>query len=189
MYWITLSERSDEYELSIDGTPPLIEQNGWRFDCGDRVLTPVPPIDVPFAMQPDERMIDNVPAHGCRGLLINARVKAVFNELKLDNIQYFEARLVDEATHEVLRPYWIANVVGKAACVDHGRSELEYGDDGQIRFIDKLALVAMEGLPHGHIFRLAEFLPLLLVSEPLKNALIERGITGFTHYRPEDFSL
>jgi hypothetical protein len=189
MYWVMMSERSNEYELSIDGTPPLIEQHDWRFDCGVKQPAPLPVIDVPFEIQPDERMVDNIPAYGCRGLLINDRVKAVFDGLKIDNIQYYSARLVNQDTGQILSPYWIANILGKIACVDHSQSDLDYYDDGKIRFIDKLALTPMPGSKHARIFRLAEFLPVMIVSDMLKNALTEHKITGFTFYKPEDFSL
>ena len=169
MYWLMLSERSNEYELSIDSTPLLIEQNDWRFDTGDIFPTPIPVIDVPFVIQPDELMVDNIPAYGCRGLLINSEVKAVFDGLNLDNIQYFDARLINQDTQEILQPYWIANIIGKVACVDHDQSELEYYNDGQIRFIDKLVLIPTKSTKYGHIFRLAEFLPVIIISETLKN--------------------
>jgi hypothetical protein len=73
--------------------------------------------------------------------------------------------------------------------VDHSQSDLDYYDDGKIRFIDKLALTPMPGSKHARIFRLAEFLPVMIVSDVLKNALTEQKITGFTFYKPEDFSL
>lgn len=189
MFWVMMSERSDEYELSIDGTPPLIEQNDWRFDTGRSQPMSLPVIDVPFDIEPDERMVDNIPAYGCRGLLINERVKAVFDTLKLDNIEYFPARLVNQSTNQVLSPYWIANIVGRFSCVDHEKSDLDYYNDGSIQFIDKLVLKPIPGGNYARIFRLAEFLPVMIVSDILKNALTEQNITGFTFYRPEDFSL
>lgn len=189
MFWVMMSERSNEYELSIDGTPPLIEQNDWRFDIGRPQPAPLPTIDVPFEIQPDERMVDNIPAYGCRGLLINERVKAVFDSLKLKNIQYFNARLVNQDTHQILSPYWIANITETFGCVDHQQSDLDYYNDGSIQFIDKLVLTHIPGGNHARIFRLAEFLPVMIVSDIVKNALTGNGITGFTFYRPEDFSL
>jgi len=189
MYWIMLSERSDEHELSIDATPEVIERQGWRFDRGDLLAKLPPPVDVPFDIEPDERIVDNIPAYGCRGLLINGRVRAVFDEMNVGNVQYVDARLVNRRSRDVLTPYWIANIVGKIACVDKEKSELEYYDDGQIKFIDKLALKPMQHLQYGHMFRCAEFLPVIMVSEELKAALQARRISGFRYYLPEEFSL
>ena len=91
MYWIWANERSDEYELRIDGVPPVIEEKDWSFDLGQYVVDSVPVIDVPYTMQPDERLTDNLIAPGCRGLLFNKKVKKIFNDAGVDNIQYFEA--------------------------------------------------------------------------------------------------
>ena len=134
-------------------------------------------------------MVDNIPAYGCSGLLINKKVKSVFDGLPVDNIQYFDARLIDQATQKVLVPYWIANIIGKVACVDRAGSSLVCFDDGQIQFIDKLVLLPMTDGQHGHIFRLAEFLPAIVISDALKEALTDSGVTGFTYYKPEEFSL
>jgi len=41
----------------------------------------------------------------------------------------------------------------------------------------------------GHIFRLSEFLPILIISDSLKTALIQNNVTGFKIYKPELFSL
>lgn len=189
MYWIMLSERSDEYEFSIDETPPAIEENDWQFDVGELHPEPLPVIDIPFSINPDEIMTDNIIAYGVRGLLFNSKVKAVFDRLGIDIIQYFQARLVNRETKEIFEPYWIGNIVGKHSCVDHDNSELEYFADGDIEFIDKLALIPMQEGEYGDIFRLAEFLPLIVVSDRLKVSLQEAGIKGFTFYKPEDFSL
>ncbi|UWX04657.1 hypothetical protein H1235_08400 [Pseudoxanthomonas sp. NC8] len=88
-----------------------------------------------------------------------------------------------------MEPFWIANIVGAFACVDHAQSGIEYFDDGAIRFIDKLGLTPMSGGSYPPIFRLAEFLPVIIVSDVVKEALAAHQITGFTFYRPEDFSL
>jgi hypothetical protein len=189
MRWIMMSERSDELELSIDGTPPVIERHGWRFDEGRAVTITPPVIDVPFQLERDETIPDNIPAYGTRGLLINDRVKAVLDGLAIDNVQYFAARLIDQRSRTVWAPYWIANVVGRVACIDHDRSDLETYEDGAVKFIDSLSLIALPDHAYGHIFRLAEFPPAMVISDTLKRALEAAGITGLRTYRPEQFSL
>jgi hypothetical protein len=187
MHWVMLSERTHEDELSIDGTPPLIEQEDWRFDCGVAQPSALPVIDVPFEACEGLRIGDNVPAYGCRGLLVNGRLKAVFEALGLDNVHYHAARLVEQGSGQVFAPYWIANVIGAVACVDHARSELDFHQDGGIRYIDSLALRTDAGLPR--MFRLAEFLPLIIVGDEVRQMLVAHRITGFAFYRPGEFSL
>ncbi|ELR71513.1 hypothetical protein C900_02576 [Fulvivirga imtechensis AK7] len=104
-------------------------------------------------------------------------------------MQFFPAKLIDEGNQKILAPYWIANVVNRFNCVDQEQSELEYFRDGTIEFIDKLKLRVLKAKECGDIFRMAEFLPLLVVSDRLKAGLEGAGISGFTFYKPEDFSL
>ena len=127
MYWVMLSERSHERELSVDGTPPLVEQHDWQFDSGVAQPGPLPVIDVPVKLDARTRMVDNVPAYGCRGLLVNARVKGVFDGLGLDNLEYHAARLVDARSGPLPSPYWIANVIGTRACVQRSSARAVSG--------------------------------------------------------------
>lgn len=189
MYWILMSERSDEYELSIDVLPPMVDALDLNFDYGNYIQDNVPVIEVPYSQHPDERKTDNIVSPTRLGLLINSKVKAVFDDLHVENIQYFRAKLIEDNSVEIDDSYFIANIIGKYACVDDAGSELEYFDDGDIQFIDKLALDLAPQTDYGHIFRLGEFPPILVISDLLKQRLEASGVTGIKIYRPEDFSL
>lgn len=97
-------------------------------------------IDVPYSQHVEERKTDNIVAPTRLGRLINDRVKNIFDALNIDNIQYCKARLIEQQSGAVDDGYLLANVVGKYACVDKDESELEYLSDGEIEFIDSLAL-------------------------------------------------
>jgi len=184
-----MSERSDEYEVSIDVLPPVVDSLGLHFDYGNHITGNLPIIDIPFNQHPEERKTDNIVAPTRLGLLINTKVKAIFDALSIRNIQYFSVSLLDLTSREADKNYFIANVVGKYACVDQGASEVDYFDDGDIEFIDKLVLSLDKNIDYGHIFRLAEFPPVLVISDALKQALEDTAITGFKIYKPEEFSL
>jgi hypothetical protein len=188
MYWIMLSERSHEYQYSHDDTPPQIEQNNWAFDNGQWVSASIPVIHVPITPHPDEVLTDNIPAYGCAGLLINARVKAVFDALGIQSIQYFQAAVTTN-NQPLPEQYWIANIVGSLRCIDWAQSDLLLDEQGEIEFINSLSLRFNPDHDYGAIFRLAEFLPAIAVSDPLKQALEAAKITGFMFYKPEEFSL
>lgn len=188
MYWILMSERSDEYEASIDDLPVRVSELELSFDSGSAMAESPPVIEVPLERHADESLTDNLVVPTRLGLLINGKVKAVFDKLGIGNIQYFRARLVGPGGHAD-SSYWIANVIGARACVDTARSELTFFRDGGIEFIDKLALDLQPNVDHGHIFRLAEFPALLIISDALKGELESAGVTGFRIYRPEEFTL
>lgn len=189
MYWILMSERSDEYELSIDELPPMIESMNLHFDYGNFTPSMPPLIEVPYSQHTEERKTDNIVSPTRLGLLINERVKNVFDALSVENIQYCRAKLIEQQSGEIDESYYIANVVGKYACVDKEASELEYFSDGEIEFIDSLTLTLDPAMDHGHLFRLAEFPALLVASTELKEKFEEAAITGFKVYAPEEFSL
>ncbi|ELR71514.1 hypothetical protein C900_02577 [Fulvivirga imtechensis AK7] len=84
-----LSERSDEYEVSIDHVPPVIDENDWRFDEGEKVSIDLPVIPIPFRMNPDEILTDNIVAFGVRGLLVNEKKKRFLIVLHRNRCSFF----------------------------------------------------------------------------------------------------
>lgn len=189
-YWIMTSERSDEYELSIDGLPDAVEDQNLNF-CEGNIISPQPKGDIvlPYQQAKDERKTDNLVCAPALGLVINNRIKAIFDLLKITNIQTFPLQLLNEASKEIEKDYCIANIVGKYACVDFDKSSLELYDDGDIEFIDSLTLSLDPNTDYGHIFRLAEYHPLMVISTKLKETLEAEKITGLKIYAPEDLVL
>lgn len=184
-----MSERSDESELSLDALPPIFDSLDVSFDYGNLVSSPIPLIDIHFSNIEDFTITDNLVAPSRIGLLINAKVKNIFDALNIDNVQYFKSRLIDDNKNTINNDYCLANIIGKVSCVDRSQSELELFPDGDIRFIDKLVLSLNDNTDYGHIFRLAEYSTLLVISDELKAALDINNVTGFNIYKPEEFSL
>lgn len=116
-------------------------------------------------------------------------LRRFFDTLKIDNIQYLKSRLIDENTKAINSDYYLANIMGKISYMDKSQSEFELFPDGDIRFIDKLVLNLNDNTDYGHIFRLAEYSTLLLISNELKIALSKNNVTGLKIYKPENFSL
>lgn len=189
MFWVLMIERSDEYELSIDALPSDVERLDLYFDLGNAITANIGTINVPYELHPQEYITDNIIAPTRLGLLINNKVKAVFDALDIKNIQYFNTQLLGKNNQSKNQEYYIANVVGKHACVDKGASKLVFFDDGDIEFINKLVLTMNSQNDYEHIFRLAEFPSILIISDILKTALLKNHITGFKIYKPESFSL
>lgn len=189
MYWILMPQRSHEEQLSLDELPPLFAETDISFCVGNAILQQFSVIDIPYSNEFNSSFTDNLVAAPTIGLLINSKIRNLFDQLNIDNIQYFKARLIDEDTQEVNHDYWLANIVGKRWCVDKSLSELDLFDDGDIRFIDKLVLSLDKNTYYGHIFRMEEFISLLVISDELKMALEDSGVTGFGIYKPEEFSL
>ena len=78
--------------------------------------------------------------------------------------------------------------LGSPDCVDQEASDLEYYDDGDIEFIDKLVLSEDKIPAELDIFRLEKRTTLVIVRQKLKDAIVDAGMTGFVFYNPEDYS-
>ncbi|MCX4030310.1 imm11 family protein [Spartinivicinus marinus] len=85
--------------------------------------------------------------------------------------------------------YKLANIVGRINCLDYDKSELVMRDDGSIKFIDKLIFQYFDNKDSLEIFRLAKFLPIVIVSDKIKKKLEKHKFTGIVFYKPEDYSL
>lgn len=189
MYWILASERSDEYELTIDGLPQIVKELEISFDNGIQINQHVPVIDILYSTYGSEIKTDNILQAPRLGLLINKKLKTIFDSLSIDNIQYYPTRLINQTNSEIDEEYVISNIIGIISCVDKVKSELELYDDGEIKFIDKLVLNLDENKDYGHIFRLCEFSPIIVISTTLKLMIEAANIKGVKIYAPEDFDL
>ena len=90
----------------------------------------------------------------------------------VDNIDYGPVQLVREGGGARYGGYFLANVLGRVACVDWLRSGSEEGEPLRSFEID---VAAARGLP---IFRLAEAPSLLVVSARLRAALSRARLSG-----------
>lgn len=187
VYWILTSERSEDNQFSLDGTPPLILANGWSFENGASITAIIPTIEMVYNIAPNEVMTDNLVAPGFQGLLIKKELKETFENLKLDNIQYFQTKLINEKTRDIIEDYYIANVVGAFECVDYDKSDLTFWDDGDIEFVESFVFKDIGDKHPPEIFRLSSFLPLIIITDRIKDALDKKGFTGFKFYKPEDY--
>ncbi|MCX4030507.1 hypothetical protein H0A36_28645 [Endozoicomonas sp. SM1973] len=187
MYWILISERSDDNQFYLDGTPPLISTNEWSFEEGSAVTGIIPEIEMLYTIEPNEIMTDNLVSPGFRGLLIRNKVKGLLEILGLDNIQYFKTKLINEKTKESTEDYYIANIIGTYDCVDYDKSDLTFWDDGDIEFVESFVFKDISDQEPPEIFRLSSFLPLVIITDRVKKALDKQDYSGFKYYRPEEY--
>src|SRR5690554_3078445 len=107
--------------------------------------------------------------------------------MMVPNIQMFPLEIIDPKSKEKYKDYKIANVVGLVSCIDENKSDLDYFDDGDIEFINKLVLKESKVPSDLDIFRLRERPTLVIVSDVLKTAIEGSGMTGCVFAKPEDY--
>jgi hypothetical protein len=187
MHWIWVSGASSDAELVLLETPPIVEQLDLHFDTGALQAGPVPSI----VLQRDDTnpgmLTDNLVAPGVNGLVFSSRLRQVLAAAGIDNIQYFDFTIRTGDGVEI-RDYWIANIVGRVACVDMARSELALDADvpGEVAFIESLALNE-EAAAGFDLFRLHEDNTVVVASDRVKRVCEETQITGVTFCHPANF--
>lgn len=110
--------------------------------------------------------------------LISPAVRALFEEQKIDNLQYFDVTIKSSVLE--FKDYKIVNIIDKIDCTDFSASDLELTDDGDIDMISELVLDESK-IPKGkQIFLLGKKeTGVIIIHEALKEAIEEANLTGF----------
>jgi hypothetical protein len=188
VYWIWATEAQNELQARIHGRPAVVESLGLAFDRGLRLQTAnIPLVEIRIRAEDDGVLTDNLIALGTTGLVFNERLRDLLSAVGVDNIDFFPAALIRESSGQQIDGYMLANIVGRVACVS-ARSEVQRDEDGQIEFIDRLILdtAAVRDLL---MFRLAEYLQIVVVHTRVKEAVEGAQITGVNFYAPEEYTL
>jgi hypothetical protein len=116
-------------------------------------------------------------------------VVAALTAAGVDNLQYFDAVLVNPATGEQHTNYKAYNIVGLVACAEMDASELAGTSESTVGSVDFRSLVIDESKTGGALlFRLAEDVSAVVVHEQVKRAIEASGIPGFVFYGPGEWS-
>lgn len=122
---------------------------------------------------------------GCS--IVSERLKNVFDSEGIDNIQYFKTSIIQKKGTPALDGFYIANIIGLADCIDLENSEMDSDlEDDNITIIYSVEkLVLKKYSSEKLIFRLKHFTRVILITENLKEKLIQLDITGIKLISPE----
>ncbi len=107
----------------------------------------------------------------------------------VDNLQLFDAVVEDPNTGQRHSNYKAFNIVGVVAAADMGKSKLMGTSDSQMIDVDfeSLAIDESKAAPFL-LFRLAESVSAIIVSDSVRNEVERRNIPGMEFYDPADWS-
>ena len=112
-------------------------------------------------------------------LMINQLVKKVFDDLGIENMEYFPLDIKGKNINT--KNYFIGNVLGKIDCIDAENSEIEYKPNGNVEDVEKLVLDEPKIPKDLKIFLLGKFTSAeFVVHQSVKDAIEAKKITGFT---------
>lgn len=159
-----------------------------KLDIGARESRRLPVIEFTKPADDSGELLDNVNTM-FRGWLVSTRLREALEAARVDNIDYYAARIVDASTGRVHDNYWAANIVGLVSCMDRQKSvfdSLPVSPD-LVQSIDELHLDHTK--IHGEkIFRLKEYFPLILVDEAVKQTLSAARLRGVLLVPAEGYS-
>lgn len=188
-FWIWKDNDDSEGQATLKMRPAVIRDQGLYFDDGVLLAHPEAgtALDIKMSEEEDGLLTDNLVAPALPGLLVSSRLRSVFDENGVDNIQYFPVNLtLSDGTVSSVR-YFVANIVGRVACIDFERSDIVVSGDPMV--VDAInSLVLHEDLIQDlDIFRLGELPVTIVVSSRLKNAIERSGVTGVAFYAVDEY--
>lgn len=120
-----------------------------------------------------------------RTLIFSQKFIEVLAELKVTDIQYFDADVTYEPTGEKVS-YKVANVLGLVEGLDREKSDLILSPQGNVLEIEHMCLDE-ERLLEQKIFRLQEDSMLIIVHKSIKEAVERAGLKGFMFVTDDEY--
>jgi uncharacterized protein DUF1629 len=184
--------RYDEEGVSAAGIldpPETPEFDDVTLDTGARESRRLPVIE--FAKPTDDagELLDCVTTM-FRGWVISTKFREALEAARVDNIDYYPAKITDASSGRVHDNYWAANIVGLVSCMDRQKSKYASRavSPDLVRNIDELHLDYSK--IHGEkIFRLKEYFRLILVDETVKQAITDAQLRGVLLVPAEGYSM
>lgn len=121
--------------------------------------------------------------------LMRDDVIAALKSVGVDNLELFDAVVVDPSTGEEHRNFKAFNILGAVAAADMSKSVRSSTSDSMMldADFDSLVIDAKLATPF-RLFRLAESVDAIVVDETVKLEIERRNIEGMTFYDPEDWA-
>lgn len=163
--------------LALGAIPEVEGVDSWM--SGEAIAATVPePLEI--EIDPDEPG-DPLEMYELEALIMSERLLRALQEIGVDNLQAYRARLVGPESGRTFENYFLVNVVGAVSCADLELSEYDPPPGRPTISVAFERLVIDEKRTGGTLlFRLAESLSTILVHEKVKLHLESRGFDMLT---------
>jgi hypothetical protein len=120
-------------------------------------------------------------------VVVSERMRAALEQAGVDNIQYFKAQLQRERSTQVEQGYWLANIIGKLACVDPLASKLDSVEGAALPDLPSFVIDPARTCGFG-LFRLAEDPRMIIAGPHVQVALQAAKLRGVLFQDPASYN-
>lgn len=154
---------------------------------GQRITYDVPtPLE--YGLDPDHPG-ELLPFYKSAAPLMSDELIKVIESAGVDNLQLFDAVLIDPQRGRTHRDYKAVNIIGMVAMADLAQSTTMGTSDSELIDVDFDRLVFKEKSSGEHlIFRLAESVNAIVVHDRVKQKIEAAGLPGMTFYASGEWS-
>jgi len=121
-------------------------------------------------------------------LVVHKDAAQALTEAGVDNIDYYPAILHDRKLGTQWNDYFVGNVIGALDVIDKKNSVIDPESPPEIAMLFDKMVIDEDKCRGAKIFRLADRLGILLVSQELRDRLVERDFKYLRFVLPEDFA-
>jgi hypothetical protein len=194
MYFIMMCQSPMKGDLAMLGYQPDDPFRSWA--SGDRFSTD--PAAESYDRPPPEPVHAEI-LKGYSGImaefwddpvpLMTKRLHKALLAAGVDNLDVYQAEIVDPKTKAVNQDYVAFNIVGKISAADLKKSQVDPGNRSKMVSMDLNSVAIDEGKARGALlFRLAESVNAIVVHEKVKQAILAQGINTLTFIPPEQWA-
>ncbi len=160
-----------------------------KFHVGIKLDVELPVIEFILDKDSQGKVLDFLDAT-IPGLVMSGKLKAALEKAGIDNIDYYPAKITDKVSKKVYEDYFVANVIGVIACLDWDSSEYttRIGMPDVLRSIEDMQLDYSK-IHDQKIFRLKEWLGIVVVDESVKKTVEAAKITGVDFLPVEGYEI
>ena len=122
-------------------------------------------------------------------LVVSEKVKDVFSEISLNNIEYLPVKIKDFKGVNIKTSYYIMNFIKLQDCLDLEQSEVVYNkiDPNRISIVRKMVINETMIIPDTLVFRMKRSLTTLIFHKDLIKKIKENNLKGLIFGKIEDW--
>jgi len=144
---------------------------------GQSILPEHPMMPIQLLFDKEVELSDSIPSRHVFLFLSKKLINFISVYIEKDLIQCFPIDIVFNSSKKIVDNYFFVNITKTRKALDENKSEFSKSKYGELDSIQRLCIKENE-LNGDHVFRLDEYITLLLCSQVFKDNINNNGFTG-----------